>query len=131
MPWCPPVSTGYRIPESSETVMPRNARLRTQNPGRCALAEPRLVRPSTHHQAGGRGVSVVGSSNGSTSNDTRLVAALFVRGLGLVFAIAFASLLVQALSLYGPHGITPAVGHLALAREPFGSLAVMGVPSGL
>jgi hypothetical protein len=76
-------------------------------------------------------VSVVGSSNGSTSNDTRLVAALFVRGLGLVFAIAFASLLVQVLGLYGTHGITPAVDHLALARERLGSLAVLRVPSWL
>ena len=63
--------------------------------------------------------------------ETRVVATFFVRGLGLVFAIAFASLLVQVVGLYGKHGIVPAADYLALAQERLESRAVLRVPSWL
>lgn len=48
---------------------------------------------------------------------TELVADLFVRGLGLVYAIAFASLGVQVIGLIGAHGIDPAAEMLAHAGD--------------
>src|SRR5262245_26417712 len=60
-----------------------------------------------------------------------LVATLFVRGLGVVFGIAFASLLVQVVGLFGTDGIAPIVEHLALARQRLGAGAVLQLPSWL
>ncbi|HKU37802.1 MAG TPA: lipase maturation factor family protein [Polyangiales bacterium] len=66
-----------------------------------------------------------------TDGTDSVVATLFVRGLGVVFAIAFASLLVQVVGLFGTHGISPLADHLALARERLGADAALHFPSWL
>jgi len=58
-----------------------------------------------------------------------LASGLFLRGLGVVYAIAFASLAVQALGLYGARGILPVAELLDLARERFGSAAALEMPT--
>lgn len=58
-----------------------------------------------------------------------LASGLFLRGLGVVYAVAFASLAVQALGLYGARGILPVAELLDLARERVGSTAPLQMPS--
>jgi lipase maturation factor 1 len=60
---------------------------------------------------------------------TDLVAALFLRGLGVVYACAFASLWVQVDGLIGARGIAPAAELLALAREKLGAEAPLALPT--
>jgi hypothetical protein len=61
---------------------------------------------------------------------TELVSEFFVRGLAVVYAIAFASIGVQVIGLIGARGIMPAADFLAQARQvaPLGSL-LSEVPS--
>jgi hypothetical protein len=59
----------------------------------------------------------------------RLAAGLFLRGLGLSYAIAFASFGVQARGLVGERGILPVVDLLRLASERLGSRAPLELPS--
>jgi len=63
------------------------------------------------------------------SADYAIAAGLFLRGLGLVYAIAFASLGSQALGLYGAHGILPVAHLLAAVRERAGASAPFYVPT--
>jgi hypothetical protein len=55
--------------------------------------------------------------------------AVCLRGLGLVYAMAFASLGVQARGLYGPAGILPVSELLDAAREHFGSGVWLELPT--
>lgn len=54
---------------------------------------------------------------------------LFLRGLGIVYLIAFASLAVQVQGLIGPQGILPAGDFLAAARDQLGSRAYALLPT--
>ncbi len=45
---------------------------------------------------------------------------MYLRGLGLVFCLAFGSLLPQLQGLLGPEGLSPAAELLAGAREAIG-----------
>ena len=63
------------------------------------------------------------------STGFRLAGGLCWRGLGLVYAIAFASLGVQALGLYGARGILPVAELLPLLRERLGPAAMVHVPT--
>jgi hypothetical protein len=58
-----------------------------------------------------------------------LASGLFLRGLGVVYAIAFASLAVQALGLYGARGILPVTDLLDLARDRMGGAAPLEMPT--
>jgi hypothetical protein len=58
-----------------------------------------------------------------------LSAGLFLRGLGLVYALAFASLGVQARGLYGATGVLPVAAHLDFLRERLGAAAPLELPS--
>ena len=58
-----------------------------------------------------------------------LVAAAFLRGLGVVYACAFLSLWVQVDALYGPAGISPVGRWLVAAQEQLGAEAPLGFPS--
>ena len=58
-----------------------------------------------------------------------LVAALFLRGLGLVYACAFLSLWVQIEALIGARGIAPAAELLAFARDRLGGSAPLALPT--
>lgn len=58
-----------------------------------------------------------------------IAGSLFLRGLGLTYAVAFASLGVQAIGLYGEHGILPIARVLAFFRERIGATAPLEVPS--
>jgi hypothetical protein len=51
----------------------------------------------------------------------RLMRSLFLRGLGLVYLAAFASLAVQLDGLIGAHGIAPVADYLARAQHVLGS----------
>jgi len=57
------------------------------------------------------------------------VAAVFLRGLGVVYACAFTSLWVQIDGLIGAQGIAPAADLLALAREKLGAAAPLALPT--
>jgi lipase maturation factor 1 len=59
---------------------------------------------------------------------TELVSALFVRGLGVVFGVAFASLLVQVVGLIGARGVLPAVELVDGVRERLGAAGVLRLP---
>ncbi len=65
----------------------------------------------------------------SSRSDLRLVAALFLRGLGLAYACAFLSLWVQIEGLVGARGIAPAAELLAFARERLGGSAPLALPT--
>ena len=54
---------------------------------------------------------------------------LFLRGLALVFAIAFVSLWVQVDGLIGSRGILPITGFLARVREATGGAALLQLPT--
>lgn len=56
-----------------------------------------------------------------------LVIVLFLRALGIVYLIAFASLAVQVLGLYGSRGILPVADFIA--RQPSGPLSVWAIPT--
>jgi hypothetical protein len=62
---------------------------------------------------------------------TELVSELFVRGLGLVYAIAFVSLGVQIIGLVGARGIDPAAEFLARAATQLGDGSALEVPTWL
>ena len=49
----------------------------------------------------------------------RLVEELFLRGLGLIYFVAFLSLWVQVNGLLGPDGVLPAQGYMSAARQYF------------
>ncbi len=55
--------------------------------------------------------------------------ACFVRGLGLVYLVAFASFWSQAEGLVGSRGILPVADHLRWAREQLGSAAWWHLPT--
>ena len=59
----------------------------------------------------------------------RLVAWIFLRLLGLIYVVAFASLAVQILALAGADGIHPIGEQLARARELYGGLRFIEYPS--
>jgi hypothetical protein len=59
----------------------------------------------------------------------RLVAWLFLRGLGLIYFAAFVSLAVQVGALAGSDGIYPITEQLALATERFGIWRFLHYPS--
>jgi hypothetical protein len=61
--------------------------------------------------------------------DYAIAAGLFLRGLGLVYAIAFASLAVQAIGLYGAHGILPVARLLEVVHERVGGAAPAYLPT--
>src|SRR5262245_52356770 len=61
--------------------------------------------------------------------DYALAAGLFLRGLGLVYTAAFASLGAQALGLYGSHGILPVALGLDQLRERLGGPAPFELPT--
>jgi hypothetical protein len=61
--------------------------------------------------------------------DSAVAAALFLRGLGLTYAVAFASLGAQAIGLYGDRGILPIARILELFRERAGATAPLDAPS--
>ncbi|HVP29207.1 MAG TPA: lipase maturation factor family protein [Myxococcota bacterium] len=65
------------------------------------------------------------------ARDVRLVAACFLRLLGLVSLCAFASLWVQLDGLIGARGIAPASQLLAFARDRLGSDAFLRLPTWL
>jgi hypothetical protein len=65
------------------------------------------------------------------TGSTDLVASLFVRMLGLVFASAFLSLSTQVVGLVGARGIAPATELLALASERLGPAAWIRLPGWL
>ena len=54
---------------------------------------------------------------------------IFLRGLGCVYLVAFASLWTQVLGLMGQRGILPAAGYLQLARQQIGLDAYRLVPT--
>lgn len=58
-----------------------------------------------------------------------LVSWLFLRGLGLIYLAAFASLLVQVRGLVGEAGILPAGEYLAAAYQGWGSSAYWHLPT--
>jgi hypothetical protein len=60
---------------------------------------------------------------------TLLVSECFVRGLGFVYAVAFASLGGQIAGLVGEHGIEPAAELLAALRERAGGALPLQLPS--
>src|SRR4051812_20228182 len=60
---------------------------------------------------------------------TLLVSECFVRGLGFVYAVAFASLGGQIVGLVGEHGIEPAAELLATVRERAGGALPLELPS--
>src|SRR5687768_5521211 len=59
----------------------------------------------------------------------RIARRLFAAAFGVVFAIAFASLLVQLPGLIGSSGIAPAADYLAAVRQALGAGAEWNVPS--
>src|SRR5262249_37371500 len=59
----------------------------------------------------------------------RIASELFVRGLAIVYVIAFCSLAVQIDGLVGPDGILPFEQTLALARSTYGPRAVWQLPT--
>ncbi len=59
----------------------------------------------------------------------RIAADLFLRGLGLVYLIAFLSLAVQVRGLIGARGILPAADLMEMARTHFGAVAWMQLPT--
>jgi uncharacterized membrane protein YphA (DoxX/SURF4 family) len=61
--------------------------------------------------------------------DYALASGLFLRGLGLVYAAAFASLGVQAIGLYGSRGILPVASGLAYLRDQLGAAAPLQLPT--
>ncbi len=58
-----------------------------------------------------------------------LVSWVFLRGLGLIYIAAFASLGVQILGLVGSDGISPLEGYLAAARDGWGTAAYGRLPT--
>jgi len=58
-----------------------------------------------------------------------LVRWVFLRGLGLIYLAAFASLGVQILGLVGSSGISPIASYLLAARQYFGGAAYWYVPT--
>ena len=59
----------------------------------------------------------------------RLIESVFVRLLGLVYLIAFASLWPQIVGLIGSNGISPAGQTLVAMRADYGWRAYLDVPS--
>ena len=55
--------------------------------------------------------------------------AVFLRGTGLVYTVAFVSLLRQARGLFGDRGILPIAAFLSNQREALGVSAFLRVPS--
>ena len=70
-------------------------------------------------------------SNGSKAPSAtyHLVAWWFLRGLGLIYCAAFASLALQITALAGAEGIYPITEQLAIATERFGALRWLSYPS--
>lgn len=68
---------------------------------------------------------------GTTREPSRyaLVSWIFLRGLGLIYAAAFASLGVQILGLVGAEGILPLGEYLAAARQGLGANAYWTLPT--
>jgi hypothetical protein len=58
-----------------------------------------------------------------------LVRWLFLRGLGFVYFVAFASFFVQALGLIGSHGILPAHSFLKQTNESLGAMPFFSCPT--
>lgn len=63
------------------------------------------------------------------ATDHALAAGIFLKGLALVYAAAFASLAVQIDGLAGPHGILPFDQLLQRAREAEGLRAILQLPT--
>lgn len=57
------------------------------------------------------------------------VKSFFLRGLGVIYVMAFLSLWVQVQGLYGAHGILPIAAYLQRAFEVLGTGAYLRVPS--
>ncbi|HEY9733528.1 MAG TPA: lipase maturation factor family protein [Drouetiella sp.] len=66
---------------------------------------------------------------GAASPTHILVRWLFLRGLGFVYFVAFASFFVQALGLIGSHGILPAHLFLKQAGESAGAMPFLSCPT--
>lgn len=69
------------------------------------------------------------SSAKKTSPSHILVRWLFLRGLGFIYFVAFASFSVQSLGLIGEHGILPAHLFLKDARETLGAFPFLSCPT--
>jgi len=63
------------------------------------------------------------------ANQLQLTRWLFLRLVGLVYAIAFASLAVQVAGLIGPSGLTPAGSYLEWAHSIYGGSAYRLLPT--
>ena len=61
--------------------------------------------------------------------DYELVASLFLRLLGIIYLIAFASLLIQIQGLVGSHGILPVADLLANVTTEVGSERYYRLPT--
>jgi hypothetical protein len=70
-----------------------------------------------------------GQSSAGHAAAYRLIAWLFLRGLGLIYLAAFASMAVQITALAGSEGIYPIREQLELAGERFGDLWLLQYPS--
>ncbi|HET9727295.1 MAG TPA: lipase maturation factor family protein [Gemmatimonadales bacterium] len=66
---------------------------------------------------------------GPVTDDLQLTRWLFLRLLGLVYAIAFGSLAVQVAGLIGPSGLEPAGSYLAWAHSIYGGFAYRQLPT--
>lgn len=69
------------------------------------------------------------SANQAASPTYILVRWIFLRGLGFVYFVAFASFLVQALGLIGSQGILPAHLFLEEAGESLGAMPFLSCPT--
>ncbi|MGQ0720317.1 MAG: lipase maturation factor family protein [Candidatus Eiseniibacteriota bacterium] len=63
------------------------------------------------------------------ASDAFVVRWIFLRGLALVWAVAFASLGVQIRGLAGPEGVLPAGQFLAAVRDAYGGVAPGAAPT--
>ncbi len=89
-------------------------------PGFRPVSEALYRAVAGHRNAGNRVSNWLWGRHVVPPGETRTVS-LFVRGMGLVFAVAFLSLWVQVVSLVGTHGILPAHEFLDAVREHIGA----------
>ena len=92
--------------------------------------------PSAPGSARSVSPSVIASATGSEPSRPAAVAttmvlttSVFVRALGLVYLIAFLSLRVQLLGLFGSHGILPIADFLATVAERMGTERFFWLPT--
>ena len=93
-------------------------------PGFAAVAEWAYAFFARRRGSVERGDQVACGAVRSSRIDTTLVSWLFLRGLGLVYFAAFASLAVQILGLVGSAGVLPLEPFLQAAHEYYGIAAL-------